>query len=193
MTRELLDALTPPAESAESVPGQGPDAGEAEAAAPVRESEAQTGADTAPRPPLGDRSPRREETETEDGPDPAIAAHLEALVARGEALRREFPDFDLSAALRDADFVRLTAPGVGIDPRRAWLALHPEILERRAAADSAAALARSLASGALRPREGGGQTGAPPAADYRSLPRSEQKRVLDRIRRAAARGEKLYP
>ena len=126
-------------------------------------------------------------------PDPAILSHLGTLIAQAEALKREFPDFDLRDALADPAFVRLTAPGVGVEPRRAWLALHPEALERQAAAISREMLARSLASGARRPREGGGQTGAQTATDYRHLPRQEQKRVLEQIRQAAARGEKVYP
>ena len=123
----------------------------------------------------------------------AIRAHFDALCAQAPALEAEFPDFSLAAALRDADFVRLTAPGMGVEPRRAWLALHPESLRRRAAEESAAALARSLASGASRPREGGGQTGAALRTDYRSLPRSEQLRLKQRIYNAAALGEKIYP
>ena len=122
-----------------------------------------------------------------------LRAHFDRLCAQGEALRAEFPDFDLGAALRDPDFLRLTAPGLGIDPRRAWLALHPEILERRAARSSAAALARSLASAAARPREGGGQGGGALETDYRRLPRAEQQRLKQRIYDAAALGEKIYP
>ena len=129
-------------------------------------------------------------------PDPELEAlyrHFERLRAQTQALGREIPDFDPALALRDPDFLRLTAPGVGMDPRRAWLALHPELLERRAARESAAALARSLASSASRPREGGGGAGAALAADYRSLPRAEQQRLKERILQAASRGEKIYP
>ena len=129
-------------------------------------------------------------------PDPELDElyrHFEGLRAQTQALRRDFPDFDPALALRDPDFLRLTAPGVGMDPRRAWLALHPELLERRAARESAAALARSLASSAARPREGGGGAGATLAADYRSLPRAEQQRLKERILQAASRGEKIYP
>ena len=89
--------------------------------------------------------------------------------------------------------MRLTAPGVGVGVRRAWDALHGDQLRRAAAEESARLLAQSVAQGLARPREGGGQTGAPPALDYRSLSRGEQLRLKERIVAAAARGEKLYP
>lgn len=200
MTRELLNALGAAAPAGE----------EAAPSAPPEE--------TIPTPPLSppsgkgargdaedadchtdDAAPERNDkgnAEAPAAPDPELAAirrHFDRLLAGCEALSRQLPGFDPAAALRDADFLRLTAPGMGVDPRRAWLALHPELLERRAAQTSAAALARSLASGAGRPREGGGQTGAALSADYRSLPRAEQQRLKERILQAAAQGEKIYP
>ena len=120
---------------------------------------------------------------------PDLRAHLAALAAEAASI----PGFDLAAALRDPDFVRLTAPGVGVGVRRAWDALHGDQLRRAAAEESARLLAQSVAQGLARPREGGGQTGAPPALDYRSLSRGEQLRLKERIVAAAARGEKLYP
>ena len=120
---------------------------------------------------------------------PALRAHLAALAAEAAAI----PGFDLAAALRDPDFVRLTAPGVGVGVRRAWDALHGDQLRRAAAEESARLLAQSVAQGLARPREGGGQSGAPLALDYRSLSRSEQIRLKERIVAAAARGEKIYP
>ena len=120
---------------------------------------------------------------------PDLRAHLASLAAEAASI----PGFDLAAALRDPDFVRLTAPGVGVGVRRAWDALHGDQLRRAAAEESARLLAQSVAQGLARPREGGGQTGAPPALDYRSLSRGEQLRLKERIVAAAARGEKLYP
>ena len=120
---------------------------------------------------------------------PDLRAHLAALAAEAASI----PGFDLAAALRDPDFVRITAPGVGVGVRRAWDALHGDQLRRAAAEESARLLAQSVAQGLARPREGGGQTGAPPALDYRSLSRGEQLRLKERIVAAAARGEKLYP
>ena len=124
--------------------------------------------------------------------------HLDSLRAQAEELRRDFPDFALDAALRDPDFLRLTAPGLGVDLRRAYYALHREELDGRAARQAAEEtrrqLVRSLASAEGRPREGGGQQAAAQlAADYRSLSRSQQLQLKQRILEAAAKGEKLYP
>jgi len=124
----------------------------------------------------------------------SVAAHLDSLCAQAEELRREFPDFDLDAALRDPDFVRLTAPGVGVEVRRAYYALHRGELDARAAEETRQRLARSLSSLPQRPREGGGlHAAATLASDYRSLPREQQQTLKKRILEAAARGEKIYP
>jgi len=166
---------------------------------------------------LESRESRIEEREAAESPDPdsqnsnlktqnssaaalrqRAAEHLDSLRRQAEALREEFPDFDLDAALRDPDFLRLTAPGLGVDLRRAYYALHREDLDsraaRRAAEETRRRLARSLASGGLRPREGGGQEAAAAlASDYRSLSRPQQLQLKQRIIEAAARGEKIYP
>ena len=125
-------------------------------------------------------------------------AHLDSLCAQAEELRRDFPDFDLAEALRDPVFLRLTAPGLGVELRRAYYALHREELDglaaRRAAEETRQQLVRSLASAEGRPREGGGQQAAAElAADYRSLSRVQQQALKQRILEAAARGEKIYP
>ena len=146
--------------------------------------------DSAPRVPNSELSPdsQRRIPPSTLPPAPDLRAHFDALWAASERLAAEFDDFDPEAALRDPDFLRLTAPGLGVEPRRAWLALHPESLQRR----TADALRRSLASVAARPREGG-RGGALPETDYRSLSRAEQQRLKERIHRAAALGEKIYP
>lgn len=126
-----------------------------------------------------------------------IFFHFDKLRAQEGALRAEFPDFSLDKALRDPAFLRLTAPGMGVSARRAWLALHPEAVAEKAGAlaarESRALLGRALAAGAARPREGGGSGGALLRADYRNLSRPEQQRLKQRILEAAAWGEKLYP
>lgn len=129
---------------------------------------------------------------------PDLRAHFEALRAQAENLRRENPGFDPDAALRDAAFVRLTAPAVGLTAAEAYAALHRGELdaraERRGAENARRELARAVTGGTLRPREGGGlQTGALTRNDYRALSRPEQLALKQRIREAAARGEKIFP
>ena len=127
-------------------------------------------------------------------PDPAILSHLGSLRAQEAELRREIPDFRLEDAFQDTDFLRLTSPTVGISVRRAYFALHAPEMERRAAEESARRLAQSVASGARRPREGGGHTAAAlTAADPARLDPAQRRALKERITAAAARGEKIYP
>ena len=188
MTQKLLDCLQTPTPSPE------PEAAETAAAASSERDAAppETALPEAPGEPV---PPESEATQPEGSGDlgRTLREHYESLVAAGRALQREFWDFDMTQALRDPEFVRLTAPGVGLDPRRAWLALHPEILEQRAADQARSLLARSLASGADRPREGGSPNPAVMAADYSAMSRPEQLRLKERILQASARGEKIYP
>ena len=76
--------------------------------------------------------------------------HLRALHAQAEELRRDFPDFDLDAALRDPAFLRLTAPALGVGVREAFYALNRPRLDELAAARAAEASC-SAAYSALRP------------------------------------------
>ncbi len=124
-----------------------------------------------------------------------LRAHYASLRAQAAALAAELPDFDLDAALRDGDFVRLTSPAVGVSVRGAWYALHGAEREalavRRALDEAADAVARSAA----RPREGGRglAAGSLSALDSRALDRAQRDALRRRIYDAAARGEKIYP
>ena len=133
-----------------------------------------------------------------EGPDPGILNHLRSLLAQAEELKRDFPDFDLDAALHDPAFLRLTAPALGVGVREAFYALNRPRLDAlaaaRAAEESKALLARAVSGGAQRPREGGGSGAAALLrSDYAALPRDRQLALKQRIREAAARGEKMYP
>ena len=131
-------------------------------------------------------------------PDPGILKHLRSLYAQAEELKQDFPDFDLDAALRDPAFLRLTAPALGVGVREAFYALNRPRLDAlaaaRAAEESKALLAKAVSGGARRPREGGGSGAAALLrSDYAALPRQRQLALKQRIREAAARGEKMYP
>lgn len=121
------------------------------------------------------------------GPD--IAAHLAALRSQAE----QIPGFDLREALRDPAFVRLTAPGIGVSVADAWYALHRRELEAARRMADREALARAVSAGTQRPREGGGSGAVLTAADYKHMDRQAQLQLKQRIREAAARGEKLFP
>ena len=121
-----------------------------------------------------------------------IAAHLQAMYAEAEALRRSVPDFDLAREMEDADFVRMTAPHSGISLADAYFARHRAELQRDTARKSLEAVSRSLQSAGARPRElretgqGGRFT-----LDPRSMSREEREVLKKRILEAKAQGRKL--
>lgn len=119
--------------------------------------------------------------------------HLDRLQEQEQALRAEFPDFELMAALSDPAFLRLSAPHTGLSLADAYYALHREEIGRRAAQESLEKLSRSLISGAARPRELRGSGGGSPAAGPGKLSRSEREALRKRIYAAGALKEKIYP
>ena len=121
---------------------------------------------------------------------PLLRAHFARLCAEADALHRADPGFDLDSALRDPAFVRLTAPDVGVPVADAWYALHrreyAETLRRESLEQAAAA----VASGSLRPREGGRTSGGELlGTDPRHMTAAQRAELRDRIKR----GERVYP
>ena len=100
------------------------------------------------------------------------------LQAKVEAVRRDYPDFDLERELEDPGFARLLENGV--EPRTAYEVVHHRELAGRAA---------RLAENAARPRETG--LGAAPAVITRSDPRQLTRAERRQLRRRAARGEEI--
>jgi len=141
----------------------------------------------------GNPSPPGEAGESPD----RVKSHFEKLCRQAEELRREFPDFELAEALRDADFVKLTAPELGVDLRRAYYAIRHEELqsraERRGAEAARAAFAKSLRENAARPVEGGGSGAAEIYPDYRRMSGESRQELKKQIRDAAAKGRKIFP
>ena len=119
-----------------------------------------------------------------------LRAHFARLCAEADAPHRADPGFDLDSALRDPAFVRLTAPDVGVPVADAWYAPHrreyAETLRRESLEQAAAA----VASGSLRPREGGRASGGEPlGTDPRRMTAAQRAEPRDRIKR----GERVYP
>lgn len=119
-----------------------------------------------------------------------LRAHFARLCAEADALHRADPGFDLDSALRDPAFVRLTALDVGVPVADAWYALHrreyAETLRRESLEQAAAA----VASGSLRPREGGRASGGELlGTDPRHMTAAQRAELRDRIKR----GERVYP
>lgn len=112
--------------------------------------------------------------------------HFMKMQKQGEALKREFPNFDLQRELQNQDFLRLTAPDVGWDVRRAFRAVHQEEIAKQEAEAIAQRAkldaARTVQAGQARPRENGGaQTGPVNATpDLRRMSREERLAYIRR-------------
>ena len=97
---------------------------------------------------------------------------------RAEAIKREYPDFDLERELENPTFARLLNNGV--DPKIAFEVVHHGEQSRRE---------ERLAQNAARPVENGltGLSAAVSKSDPRALSRQERRE----LRRRAARGEEI--
>lgn len=131
------------------------------------------------------------------GPEAGIQAHFRELERQSEVLRQVFPGFDLARELCNPIFARLTAPGTGIGVEDAFYAIHRGAIQRAAmeaaSRHTAQKLSRSIQSAAQRPVENG--TGTAPAGtlDYRQATAQQREALKERIRKAGAKGEKIYP
>lgn len=127
-----------------------------------------------------------------------FSAHFQGLEQQSQALRQEYPDFDLRRELQNPTFARVTAPDVNLGVAEAYYATHHSELRRSAmelaARQTAKMLGDAIRAGQYRPRENGGDQGATVSTfDYRTASPDQRKTLKKQIRAAAARGEKLYP
>ena len=89
-----------------------------------------------------------------------LRTHLAYLRQQEQALKQEFPDFDLMTEIqKNRDFARLTGPDSGLNLRQAYMALHgDEIVKRSAQATEERTkqnMSRAIQAGAIRPQENG--------------------------------------
>ena len=122
-----------------------------------------------------------------------IEQHLQGMIQQGEEVKKLYPGFDLQVELQNPAFVRLTAPGVGVDVRTAYEVVHRDEMRgaemQFAAQKSAQRIAASVQANGRRPAENGTQGGA--AATNKSDPRSLSKEDRAEIRRRVRNGEKI--
>ena len=122
--------------------------------------------------------------------DRRMQAHYAALAARGEALKAEYPDFDLAREMEDPTFARLTAPGVDIDPGTAYEIVHRHALQKARRSADLLRAAQAVSAGSLRPDESA-LTGTRAAAAVRTDPRNLSSQDRKDIRRRVERGERV--
>lgn len=129
-----------------------------------------------------------------------IQQHIARLEQQGEELKKIFPNFDLRTELQNPVFARMTAPGKGImSVEDAYRAVHRQEIEAASmqviAQKTAEKFSNAIQAGSRRPDEAG-TTGRAPSVttlDYRTASKEQRDALKQRIRDAAARGQKLYP
>lgn len=128
-----------------------------------------------------------------------IQQHFVRLEQQAEAMKKVFPKFDLRTELRNPAFARMTSPNIGISVEDAYYAIHRNEIQTAAmqvtAQKTAEKISNAIQSGSRRPDESGASSQAPSVStfDYRNASRDQREALKQRIRQAAARGEKLYP
>ena len=129
-----------------------------------------------------------------------IQQHIAQLEQQGEELKKLFPNFDLRKELQNPVFARMTAPGKGImSVEDAYRAVHRQEIEAASmqviAQKTAEKVSNAIQAGSRRPDEAGSTGKAPSVStfDYRTASREQREALKQRIREAAARGQKLYP
>ena len=123
-----------------------------------------------------------------------IQSHIEGMLRQGMELKKTYPNFDLETELKNPEFVRLTAPGVGIDVKTAYEVVHGDELRSQmmqfTAQKAAQKVSASVAANAKRPAENGvrGSSGAVNKSDPSLLKKADFDEILKRTQR----GEKIY-
>lgn len=125
--------------------------------------------------------------------------HIKNLEQQGEAMKAVFPNFNLMQELQNPAFARMTSPNVGLSVEDAYYAVHRrEIMARGmqvTAQKTASMISNSIQAGSRRPAEAGitGQAPSVTTFDYKNASKEQRNALKQRIRSAAARGEKVYP
>ena len=136
---------------------------------------------------------RRENDETPAASRDYLADHVRNVNAQAEAMKKEFPGFDLSAEMANPVFVRMTSPGVGMSVKDAYFAAHGQEIQRDsmlyAAQQANERIAASVMAGASRPRENGLDPAG--AANMGISVQSMDRKTREEFRRRIKNGEKI--
>lgn len=118
--------------------------------------------------------------------------HVANLRAQEAELKRDYPDFDLMEAAKNAEFRRMTSPGGGLSVRQAYMAVFGEEIAKRNAAQAAKAaeaqakanMSRAIQSGTARVQENGilQSGGGAVQRDGASYSKEERAEIRRRVR-----------
>ena len=120
-----------------------------------------------------------------------VQRHYSKLAQQAEALKAQFPGFDLDTELQNEQFRRLTAPDIGMSVEDAFFAVHHKELAPQMLAygmqRAKEQMAQTVAANGNRPREGGlgnyGNTPTDNRIDPRNLTRKERDALSERVHR----------
>ena len=142
---------------------------------------------------------RQQRVEAQTIEEQRFQQHIAQLEQQGERMKSVFPNFNLMQELQNPAFARMTAPNVGISVEDAYYAVHrKEIMSagmQVTAQKTASMISNSIQAGSRRPAEAGvtGQAPSVTTFDYKNASKEQRAALKQRIRSAAARGEKVYP
>lgn len=121
-----------------------------------------------------------------------IQAHLAAMLEQAGLMRERYPEFDLTAAMEDERFIRLTAPHTGLSLEDAYCAMNYGRMREKAARGSLEAAANSVRAGYARPKENSGkQAASRTVSDPKTMTKEQREALKKRIYDAKAQGKKL--
>ena len=140
-----------------------------------------------------DHAQNPEPAETPAASRDYLQEHVRDVNAQAEALKKEFPGFDLMAEMQNPAFVRMTSPGVGMSVKDAYFAVHGQEIQRDsmlyAAQQAGERVAASVMAGASRPRENGLDPAG--SADMGVNVQSMDRKTRAEYRRRIRSGEKI--
>lgn len=127
-----------------------------------------------------------------------IQQHFAKLEQQAQALKQQFPGFDLRKEMQNPVFSRMVSPDSGLTVEDAYYAVHRKDIQNAQAQVIASGVANQMSNAikanSMRPNESGaGKAPSVTHFDYRKASKAERNDLKKRIRSAAARGEKIYP
>lgn len=124
-----------------------------------------------------------------------INQHYQKLAEQAQALKQQFPQFDLDKELQNETFMRLTSPAVGTSVEDAYFAVHHKELAPQMMAygmqRARGQMAQTIMANGSRPREGGLGSQGNAAADLKLDPRGMTPRERAKLRDRIHRGERI--
>ena len=142
---------------------------------------------------------RRKEAEQRSFQEQKMRNHFIKLEEQSQALKLIFPNFDLRTELNNPAFARMVAPDSPFSVEDAYHAVHRKEIQaaqmQYASQKTAENMSNAIQAGQKRPDEAGTSSQAPSVStfDYRNASSEQRQALKNKIRQAAARGEKVYP